>query len=121
MWSYASSTGNGYTGNTDFQNSPSYGNNYTDPNSYSNSPSYGNDYSGSGNSWLQNNSNSLIGAGLNGVSSYANAQQAADIAAEKSKLSLQAQLDQAKQQRTYQVQNRQFKSDAESSWGKYFA
>lgn len=62
----------------------------------------------------------LWGAVLKGVGGYAQSASDADAAKEQSKLSAKAQKELLEQQRGYQLDDRQSKSDSVSKWSKYF-
>lgn len=108
----------------------------TDPNSYvSTDPSYDpyqggasnyvstdptyNPYGGSSNGSLLS-SPGLWSSVLGAVGGYAQSQAEADAAREQAKLSAQAKLELAKQQRGYQLDDRAARQGAVSKWSKYF-
>lgn len=62
----------------------------------------------------------LWSAAANGVAGYAASQAQSDAAAQQAKLSAQAKLELAQQQRQFQKDDRQYKQDSVSKWSKYF-
>lgn len=109
MWSYGNGWGQGYI--------------QPEPNNYVSYPStYGGvdpAYSGSsGSSGM--GMGSMWGAVLNGVGSYLDSKAQADAAAQNAKLSAKAQLELQKQQREYDLQDRDYRKEAVGRWSKYF-
>ncbi len=78
-------------------------------------------YSAYGNSSGGMGMGSLWGAVLNGVGQYAQSAAQADAAANQSKLSAQAKLELQKQQREYDLQDRDYRKESVGKWSKYFS
>lgn len=57
---------------------------------------------------------------IGGIGGYAEQQAAGDAAANKSKLDARAQVELAKQQRQYEIDDRLYRQGTVSNWSKYF-
>ena len=108
MWSYGNGWGQGYI--------------QPEPNNYVSYPStYGGvDPAYSSSSGGGFNSTGLWGAAISGIGQYFQSAAEADAAANQAKMSAQAKLEQQKQQREYDLQDREYKRDAVGRWSKYF-
>ncbi|HEY6018608.1 MAG TPA: hypothetical protein VIY48_01585 [Candidatus Paceibacterota bacterium] len=110
MWSYGNGWGQGY-----IQPEP---NNYVSyPSTYGGvDPAYSGNSGGSG-----IGAGSLWGTALSAVGGYLDSRAQADAAANQAKLSAQAQLELQKQQREYDLQDRQYRKDSVGKWSRYFS
>ena len=125
MWAYSATNPNGYGAGylTDPNNSVSTDPTY-DPYAYGSSnyvstnPTY-NPYGGSASSSPWDNPG-LWSAVIGGIGGYAESQSALAGQQEQAKLSAQAKLAIAQQQRQYKLDDRSINSGAVSNWTKYF-
>jgi hypothetical protein len=63
---------------------------------------------------------SLWGAVISGIGQYASSAAEADAAANQAKMSAKARLELQKQQREYDLQDRDYRKESVGRWAKYF-